>query len=59
MLTLIRLGAAWSLIDLNKAFPPMNEALRLSQKLHYIKGIANAENNLGMYISDTGNATRA
>jgi signal transduction histidine kinase len=55
VLSLIRLGAAWSLIDLNKAFPPLNEALRLSQKLHYIKGIANSENNLGLYMSDTGN----
>ena len=59
VITLMRLGAAWSLLDLNKAFPPMNEALRLSQKLHYIKGIANSENNLGMYMSDTGSTAAA
>ncbi|HWK07752.1 MAG TPA: tetratricopeptide repeat-containing sensor histidine kinase [Puia sp.] len=55
VLTLARLAGAWSLIDLNKAFPPANEALRLSQKLHWLRGIANMENNLGMYMSDTGN----
>ncbi len=55
VLTLMRLSAAWSIVDLNKAFSPMNEALRLSQKLRYIKGIANSENNLGLYMSDTGN----
>ena len=55
VLTLIRIGGAWAAIDLNKAFPPVNEALLLSQKLHYLKGIANSENNLGLYISDTGN----
>jgi signal transduction histidine kinase len=55
VLTLVRLAGAWYAIDLNKAFPPENEALRLSQKLHWLRGIANTENNLGMFMSDTGN----
>ena len=57
--TLQRLGDAWSYIDLNRAFPVVNEALRISERLHYIKGIANAENNLGLYMSDTGDQVGA
>src|ERR1700754_1957713 len=59
VLTLISLGFSWSLVDLNKAFPSMNEALRISEKLHWLRGIANAENNLGLYLSDTGNTVGA
>jgi signal transduction histidine kinase len=58
-LTLLRLGNAFAVVDLNKAFPPVNEGLRISEKLHYTKGIANAENNLGLYMSDTGNPAGA
>ncbi len=59
VLTLLSLSDAWSYVDLNKAFPTVKEALRLAEKLHYIKGIANAENNLGLYMSDTGNQVNA
>jgi signal transduction histidine kinase len=46
-------------VDINKAFPPANESLRMSEKLHWKKGIANGENNLGMLMSDTGDAVGA
>ena len=59
VITLMRLGGALSVVDLTKAFPSVNAALRISEKLHWIKGIANCENNLGLYISDTGNTAGA
>src|ERR1700761_5009691 len=59
VIALAYLGAAWSLIDLTKAFPPTMEALQLSEKLHFIKGIANTENDIGLWMSDTGNTVGA
>jgi signal transduction histidine kinase len=59
VLTLLALCGSLSAVDLNKAFQPVNEALRISNKLHYIRGIANSENNLGLFISDTGNTVGA
>src|SRR5262249_48221710 len=53
--TLITLGRAYGGVDLIKAFPPTRQGLELAEKLHYLKGIANAENNTGLYMSDTGN----
>ncbi len=59
VLTLARLAGAWAVTDLNKAFAPVNQGLLLSYKLHYVKGIANLENNLGLFVSDTGNTIDA
>ena len=53
------LGGAWYYVDLPKAFKPTNESLQLAQKLHWNRGIAYAENNLGMMMSDTGNTAGA
>jgi signal transduction histidine kinase len=59
VLTLMRLSGAWAVIDLNKAFPAVNKALLLAEKLNWLKGIANSENNLGLFLSDTGNVVGA
>ncbi len=59
VLTLMRLSGAWAVTDHSKGFAPVNEALQLSEKLHWKRGIANAENNLGLYMSDTGNTVGA
>ncbi|HMH22398.1 MAG TPA: tetratricopeptide repeat-containing sensor histidine kinase [Puia sp.] len=38
-----------------KAFPFAQKGLELSEKLHWKRGLAIFHNNLGLYISDTGN----
>ncbi len=53
------LGGAWYYVDITKAFQPTNESLQLAQKLHWARGIAYTENNLGMMMSDTGNTAGA
>jgi len=42
-----------------KSFSYAEEGLKLAEKVKWKKGIANLHNNLGLYISDTGNSALA
>ncbi|MCE7065103.1 tetratricopeptide repeat-containing sensor histidine kinase [Dyadobacter sp. CY326] len=42
-------------IDLKKSFLPAEKGLALAEKINWKKGIANINNNLGLFISDSGN----
>ncbi|MEO5592294.1 MAG: HAMP domain-containing sensor histidine kinase [Chitinophagaceae bacterium] len=53
--TLSRISQYYYTIDPLKSFPYANQALALAEKIKWKKGIANLNNNLGLYIGDTGN----
>ncbi len=57
--TLQKLSFAWYHVNIQKSFAPANQGLQLAEKLHWKKGIANLNNNLGLYNADTGNNTLA
>jgi signal transduction histidine kinase/Tfp pilus assembly protein PilF len=42
-------------INLMKSYGPAEKGLALAEKINWKKGIANMHNNLGLYISDSGN----
>lgn len=54
-----KLSSAWYHVNIKKSFAPANEGLRLAEKLHWKKGIANLTNDLALSIADTGNNTLA
>ena len=53
--TLSRISQYYYSVEPLKSFPYANQALQLAEKIKWKKGIANLSNNLGLYISDTGN----
>ncbi|RYY62444.1 MAG: sensor histidine kinase [Chitinophagaceae bacterium] len=42
-------------VNIKQSFPYVKQGLELAEKIGWKKGIANLNNNLGLYISDTGN----
>jgi signal transduction histidine kinase len=57
--TLSRISQYYYGVNPLKSFPYANQALQLAEKIKWKRGIANLHNNLGLYISDTGNNTLA
>jgi len=53
--TLSRISQYYYSVQPLQSFPYGNQALQLAEKLQWKKGIANLHNNLGLFISDTGN----
>ncbi|MEO6316269.1 MAG: HAMP domain-containing sensor histidine kinase [Chitinophagaceae bacterium] len=53
--TLSRISQYYYNVNPLKSFPYANQALALAEKIHWKKGISNLNNNLGLYIGDTGN----
>ena len=53
--TLSKISQYYYSVSPLKSFPYANEALQLAEKIQWKRGIANLHNNLGLYISDTGN----
>ncbi|HTL08913.1 MAG TPA: HAMP domain-containing sensor histidine kinase [Chitinophagaceae bacterium] len=53
--TLSKISQYYYTVSPLKSFPYANEALQLAEKIQWKRGIANLHNNLGLYISDTGN----
>ena len=54
-----RIAQTYEVLNPLKCFPYAQKGLALSEKLNYKRGIANFNNNLGLYISDTGNSVLA
>ena len=53
--TLSRISQYYYAVNPLKSFPYANQALQLAEKIKWKRGIANMQNNIGLYISDTGN----
>ncbi|HTE32051.1 MAG TPA: tetratricopeptide repeat-containing sensor histidine kinase [Chryseolinea sp.] len=54
-----RIAQTYEGINPLKCFPYAERGLQLSEKIQWKRGIANFNNNLGLYISDTGNSVLA
>jgi len=52
---LSRVSQYYYAVNPKKSFPYAEEALKLAEQLKWKRGIANLNNNLGLFISDTGN----
>lgn len=53
--TLNRISQYYYTANPKESFPYAEKALHLAEQLKWNRGIANLHNNLGLYISDTGN----
>lgn len=53
--TYSRISQVYYSLNLMKSFAPAQQALALAEKIKWKRGIANINNNLGLFISDTGN----
>ncbi len=53
--TLSRISQYYYTVEPIKSFPYANKALELAEKIKWKKGIANLNNNIGLFLSDTGN----
>src|SRR6478735_4560410 len=56
---LSRISQVYYTLNPTKCFSYSEEGLKLAEELKWKKGIANLNNNLGLFISDTGNYTLA
>jgi signal transduction histidine kinase len=54
-----RVAATYMQVNQQKGFNFIDSGLQLAEKLHWKRGIANLQNNLGLMIGDTGNNTLA
>jgi tetratricopeptide (TPR) repeat protein len=54
-----QLERVWYGLNHDSVFAPAEAGLRLAEKLDYQRGIAKMSNNLGLFISDTGNSVLA
>jgi signal transduction histidine kinase len=54
-----RIAQTYEVINPLKCFSYAEKGLALAEKLHWKRGIANFNNNLGLYTSDTGNSVLA
>jgi signal transduction histidine kinase len=52
---LSRISQIYYSVNPMKSFPYAEQGLQLAEKIKWEKGIANLHNNLGLFISDTGN----
>jgi len=52
---LSRIAVTFMMVDPLQGFSYAEKGLALSEKIHWIKGVANLHNNLGLMIGDTGN----
>ncbi|RYY52604.1 MAG: HAMP domain-containing histidine kinase [Chitinophagaceae bacterium] len=55
--SLSRISQVYYQVNIMQSFPYVKEGLVLAEKIKWKKGIANLNNNLGLYTSDTGNYT--
>ncbi|HTF27262.1 MAG TPA: HAMP domain-containing sensor histidine kinase [Flavitalea sp.] len=53
--TLSRISQYYYTVDPKESFPYAEKALHLAEQLKWKRGIANLHNNIGLFISDTGN----
>jgi len=54
-----RIAKTYEVLNPLKCFPYAEKGLLLAEKLHWKRGIANFHNNIGLYVSDTGNIVLA
>src|SRR6187402_2630442 len=54
-----RIAQTYEWVNPLKCFPYAERGLQLAEKVNWKRGIANFHNNLGLYISDTGNSPLA